>query len=134
LYQLLTRVVTLRTGFDLRVFAIVGLAVLADVCLASEIRKGATMTAKANSIWFQDTEKFSRWQTLKKGGDAKALAAYQGDVLRQRDAWQFTKPLTVKILDFAPKTGRADVEMTTVGRLQGSRWLLDRDALDAKTK
>ena len=111
---------------------VIGLATLANACLAGEIRKGATMQVKADSIWFQDAEKFARWQALKKRGDAKALAAYQEEALHQRDAWQFTKPLAVKIRDFKPKANRVDVEMRTEGRLQGSRWLLDTDAIDAE--
>ncbi|HTL63969.1 MAG TPA: hypothetical protein VL305_03150 [Pseudolabrys sp.] len=118
---------------DLRVFAgVIVLVALANACLAGEIRKGATMQVKADSIWFQDAEKFARWQSLKKGGDTKALAAYQEEALRQRDAWQFTKPLAVKIRGVTPKANRVDVEMMTEGRLQGSRWLLDIDAIDAK--
>ena len=118
---------------DIRVFAVVIILVaLANACLAGEVRKGATMQVKADSIWFQDAEKFARWQALKKGGDAKALAAYQEEALRQRDAWQFIKPLAVKILGVTPKANRVEVEMTTEGRLQGSRWLLDIDAIDAK--
>ena len=118
---------------DSRVFAgVVVLVALANACLAGEVRKGATMQVKADSIWFQDAEKFARWQALKKRGDAKALAAYQEEALHQRDAWQFTKPLAVKIRDFKPKANRVDVEMRTEGRLQGSRWLLDTDAIDAE--
>jgi hypothetical protein len=118
---------------DLRVFAgAIVLMALANACLAGEIRKGATMQVKADSIWFQDAEKFARWEALKKGGDAKALAAYQEEALHQRDAWQFTKPLTVKILGVTAKANRVDVEMMTEGRLQGSRWLIDSDAIDAK--
>jgi hypothetical protein len=118
---------------DLRVFAVViVLVALTNACPAGEVRKGATMQVKADSIWFQDAGKFARWQALKKGGDAKALAAYQEEALHQRDAWQFTKPLAVKILGVTPKASRVDVEMTTAGRLQGSRWLLDIDAIDAK--
>jgi hypothetical protein len=118
---------------DLRVFAgVIVLVALANACLAGEIRKGATMQVKADSIWFQDAEKFARWQSLKKGGDTKALAAYQEEALRQKDARQFTKPLDVKIRGATPKANRVDVEMMTEGRLQGSRWLLDIDAIDAK--
>ncbi|HEY7232397.1 MAG TPA: hypothetical protein VH558_18725 [Pseudolabrys sp.] len=118
---------------DLRVFAVViVLVAAASACLAGEIRKGVTMQVKADSIWFKDVEKFSRWQALKKNGDANALAAYQEGALRQRDAWQFAKPLAVKILGVTPKASRVDVEMMTEGRLQGSRWLLDIAAIDAK--
>jgi hypothetical protein len=107
-------------------------AVLASACFAAEIRKGAVVEVKNNSIWFQDAEHFTRWQTLKKNGDAKALAAYQEETLRQRDAWQFIKPLAVKIIDVTPKANRVEVEMMTEGRLRGSRWLLHVDAIDAK--
>lgn len=119
----------------MRMFAaVIVLAAVASACLAGEIRKGATVQVKADSIWFQDAEKFARWQALKGGGDTKALAAYQEEALHQRDAWQFTKPLAVKILAVAPKANRVDVEMMTVGRLQGSRWLLDTDAIDSKRR
>ena len=58
----------------LRVFAVAAvLAATTSACLAGEIRKGATVQVKANSIWFQDVEEFARWQTLKKGGDPKVL-------------------------------------------------------------
>ena len=116
-----------------RLFAVViVLAALTTACLAGEIRKGATVQVKADSIWFEEVEKLARWQALKKNGDAKALAAYQEEALRQRDAWQFIKPLTVKVLAVTPKANRVEVEMMTEGRLQGSRWLLDAGAVDAR--
>jgi hypothetical protein len=118
-----------------RLFAVVIVsAALASACLAGEIRKGATVQVKADSIWFGEVEKLARWQALKKNGDVKALAAYQEEALRQRDAWQFIKPLTVKVLAVTPKANRVEVEMMTEGRLQGSRWLLDADAIDAKAQ
>lgn len=121
--------------FLARLFAVViVLAALASACHAGEIREGATVQVKADSIWFEEVEKFTRWQALKKNGDAKALAAYQEEALRQRDAWQFIKPLTVKVLAVTPKANRVEVEMMTEGRLQGSRWLLDVDAIDAKAQ
>ena len=108
------------------------LAALGSPCVSGEIRKGATVQVKADSIWFQDMEKFARWQALKKNGDAKALAAYQEEALGQRAAWQFIKPLTVKVLAFTPKANRVEVEMVPEGRLHGSRWLLDISAIDTK--
>jgi hypothetical protein len=105
------------------------LVTLGSACLAGEIRLGATMQVKPNSIWFEDADKLARWQALKQSGDAKAFAAYQQEALHQRDAWQFINPHAVKVLKFAPEKNRVDVEMITAGRLQGSRWLLDADAL-----
>ena|SRR2546430_9523216 len=96
---------------------------------AGEIRKGATMQVKPNSIWFQNTAKLTHWQQLKKSGNSTALASYQDEVLSHRDAWQFTKQLTVKILSYEPRKNQVNVEMKTQGRMLGSTWLLDADAL-----
>jgi hypothetical protein len=86
------------------------------------------MQVKPNSIWFQDADKFTRWQELKTS-DSTALASYQDEVLSDRDAWQFTKWLTVKVLSYEPRKNQVNVEMKTAGRLLGSAWLLDADAL-----
>lgn len=64
---------------------------------AGEIRKGAVMQVKANSIWFQDTAMLTHWQQLKKNGDAAALEAFEHKALGDRDAWQFILPINVKI-------------------------------------
>ena len=50
-------------------------------------------------------------------------------MLGNRDAWQFIYPLTVKILGYDPAKHQVHVEMTTEGRMQGTDWLLDPDAL-----
>jgi hypothetical protein len=115
-------------------FAFIALVALGVACVAGEIRAGATMQVRANSIWFQDAGKFARWQALKKSGNAKAFAAYQESALHQRDAWQFTHPLTVTILRFEPEKNRVDVEMRTEGRLRGSNWMLEANALEAVRK
>lgn len=105
------------------------LATLSTGSIADEIRKGATVQVKANSIWFQDLSKLAHWQELKKGGNSAALASYQGEVLSQRDAWQFISALTVKILRYKPRSNQVNVEMTESGRLEGTEWWLDADAL-----
>ena len=96
---------------------------------AGEIRKGATMEVKPNSIWFQDTSRLAHWQELKKSGNTAALASYQGEVLSQRVAWQFVNALTIKILRYRPRTQQVNVEMTEPGRLAGTEWWLDASAL-----
>jgi hypothetical protein len=95
----------------------------------AEIRKGATMQVKPNSIWFQDPAKLAHWQQLKKSGNSKALASYQNEVLSQRAAWQFTEQLTVKVLGYQSGKKQVNVEVKTPGRLLSSKWLLDADAL-----
>jgi hypothetical protein len=105
------------------------LVVLGIGSFAGEIRKGATMEVKPNSIWFQDAAKLTHWQELKKSADAPALASYQHEVLSHRDAWQFLNQLTVKILSYEPRKNQVNVEMKTPGRTLGSTWLLDANAL-----
>jgi len=114
----------------MRVFlTLIVLLALSVGSVAGEIRKGATMRVKANSIWFQDTDRLTHWQALKKSGDSTALSSYQEEVLGNWDAWQFINPLTVKILSYKPRENRVDVEMKTSGRLLGTTWSLDADAL-----
>ena len=104
-------------------------AALAVAGFAGEIEKGAAMQVKPNSIWFQDAAQLAHWQKLKKSGNAKALASYQERLLSEREAWQFLNPLAVKIVGYQPKQRRVDVEMTSEGRMKGTTWLLDPDAL-----
>jgi hypothetical protein len=96
---------------------------------AGEIQKGASLQVKADSIWFQKSDQLAQWQELKKGGKAKAASAYGEKLLSNRDAWQFTKPLSVKILGYDAAKRRVQVEMTTSGRMQGTDWWLDDSAV-----
>jgi hypothetical protein len=109
--------------------ALLTLLALTSATHAGEIRIGASMQVKPDSIWFEDRANLARWQALKKAGDSKALASYQDGLLQAREAWQFTRPLTVRIRGFEPKAHLVDVEMQTEGRLQGSTWVLDTSAL-----
>ena len=97
--------------------------------VAGPIRKGAVMQVKPNSIWFEEVAKLTHWQKLKKGGNEAALTSYQDQMLGQREAWQFLKPLKVKILRYEPATSQVNVEMKTAGRLQGTTWWLDASAV-----
>ena len=100
--------------------------------LAGEIRTGATTTVRPDSIWFEKADDLTRWQQLKKGRNAKALATYQDEKLHQRDAWQFSYPMRVKILGHEPKTNQVSVEMLTEGRFLGTKWVLDAGTLMQK--
>jgi hypothetical protein len=97
--------------------------------LAGEIRTGATMEVKPNSIWFEDAAKLTHWQQLKKSRRFAALAAYQREMLSQRQAWQFTNRLSVKILGHESGKNQVHVEMQTEGRMLGTTWFLDADTL-----
>jgi hypothetical protein len=105
------------------------LLALAGGCHAGEIRNGAAMRVKADSIWFQDAATLKRWQALKKSGDTAALASYQDGMLKGRHAWQFLKSQEVRIRGTRPNVRRVDVEMIAAGRMQGTTWMLDADAL-----
>jgi hypothetical protein len=122
-------------GMRRRAFIVGGAAALplvvalSIVSFAGELRKAATMQVNANSIWFDDAAKLAQWQKLKKGGDSAALTSYQDEVLSHREAWQFINQLTVKILSYERGKNQVKVEMKTPGRLLGSTWFLDADAL-----
>ena len=96
---------------------------------AQELRKGAMVEVPAGTIWFRDASRLARWQGLKKSGNDAALAAYQQQVLASRDAWQFTNPLTVKVLDIGAGRNLVRVEMLTPGRMLGTTWLVDAGAV-----
>jgi hypothetical protein len=110
--------------------ALLFLLAFAGACHAGEIRGGATRRVKADSIWFQDAAQLAHWQALKKVGDAAALESYQDVLLKNRDAWQFLYPLEVRILGYRPNAHLVDVKMKSEGRMKGSRWILDVDALE----
>jgi len=114
--------------------ALLALTIGSVGALAAEIRVGATMTVKANSIWFQDAVMLAHWQKLKKRGNAAALTSYQEQKLHNRDAWQFIYPMTVKILGRTRKTNQLRVEMLTEGRMQGTHWVLDAGTLMQKRR
>jgi hypothetical protein len=105
------------------------LFVFSVAAYAGEIRDGATMQVKPNSIWFQKVNELSHWQRIKKSGDSKALEAYQDKELSERDAWQFTNPLTVKVVSYDAAKHQVKVEMETPGRMQGTTWFLDDTTL-----
>ena len=76
-----TGILVERRSHAAAMLALLILPTLGVGCFAAEIRKGATMQVKPDSIWFEDAAKLTRWQELKKGGDAAALASYQEDAL-----------------------------------------------------
>lgn len=86
------------------------------------------MQVKANSIWFQHVSLLSHWQKLKKDNSPE-LASYEIKQLGSRNAWQFTKPLPVKIISFDATTNQVNVEMEIENRLKGTIWWLDASAL-----
>jgi hypothetical protein len=107
---------------------LLALGILSLSAWAADIHKGATMQVKADSIWFQDGPRLSHWQKLKKDHSPE-LASYQEKELGSRNAWQFTKPLSVEILGYDVASNQVKVELETEGRMKGSVWWLDASAL-----
>jgi hypothetical protein len=112
-------------AFSRGLLAVLVLAALLAGAAADPLKTGAVIVVKPNLIWFEDASKLAQWQSLKKAGDEAALHAYQDRVLKEREAWQFLKPLTVKILRYEAATNQVNVEMKTAGRMQGTTWWLD---------
>jgi hypothetical protein len=105
-------------------------AVICAGAADAEIQKGSTMQVKAHSIWFPDLAKFDHWQNLRRSGNSAAASSYEANALDHREAWDFSIPQTVKILAYEPAKHRVKVEMKTPGRMLGSVWFLDTDALE----
>ena len=53
---------------------------------ADQLREGARMKVKSNSIWFQELGKLTTWQRLKKAGNRQEFESYQAKELGARDA------------------------------------------------
>ena len=97
-----------------------------NVCLfADQFRVGARMQVRENSLRFQTDVDLMVWQRFGKVANPAVMESYQTVVLGSRQAWQFTKQLTVKILNYEPQENQVRVELLTSGRLIGSVWWLD---------
>src|SRR4051812_48995290 len=99
------------------------------ISLGKEITSGETAEVEANSIWFWDQANLTHWQELKKGGDGKARKAYEEKTLGTREAFQFLKPLPVKVLTYDAGKQQVNVEMTTQNRMLGSKFWIDAEAV-----
>jgi hypothetical protein len=93
--------------------------------LAGEIREGATMYVKANSMWFQSANTLAAWQRDKKHFTPGALKAHQDNLLSSREAWQFITKQPVRIRRYWAAENEVEVEMLSPGRLHGSVWWVD---------
>jgi len=98
--------------------------------LGKEITTGETMEVKPNSIWFWEQAKLTQWQELKASGDEKARKAYEEKTLGPREAFQFLKPLEVKVLVYEAGKKQVNVEMLTKSRFEGSKFGIDAEAVD----
>lgn len=110
--------------------AVLVLVLMTAATSAADIRKGATMRIKAETLWFEDAGKFARWQRMKTRDDAATIARQEQSMLRAREAWRFEGAQSVKVLDPGVKGGGVRVEMLAEGRMQGTRWVVEESAVE----
>jgi hypothetical protein len=117
-----------RHAVNLRVLTAL-LTIAGSAAYSGDLETGTVVQVKPNAIWFEERAALAEWQRLKASDDQEALQAYEARVLSERQAWQFTVELEVKILGTDPTHSQFNVEMKTPSRLQGTMWYLDADAL-----
>jgi hypothetical protein len=98
------------------------MTVLAVSLLAAEIREGATMYVKADSMWFESYSGLDTWQRDKKNLTPEALKAHRENLLGTREVWQFVRKLPVRIRTYYAAASAVEVEMLSPGRFQSSVW------------
>jgi hypothetical protein len=103
---------------------------LAAVCVGSAgAGRGATIVVPANTIWFADAARLAHWQKLRDSDDPVGRSDYQEKLLHRREAFQFLRPLTVRLLGHDRARHRLVVQMISPGRFQRTMWYLDDAAL-----
>ena len=95
------------------------------LALAGEIREGAAMYVKPNSMWFQSDTALAAWQRDQARLSPKALKLHQDDLLGSREAWQFIYKQRVRIRGYGPTENQVEVEALGPGRFQGFIWWVD---------
>jgi hypothetical protein len=99
---------------------------LADVhAEAAEIRDGETGYVAKNSIWFTDESDLSVWKRVREAFAPKDVKTYQQIILEERQAWQFSGPIKVKVISYWANQHEINVKMLTEGRLADSEWWVE---------
>jgi hypothetical protein len=81
---------------------------------AAEIREGARMHVKENSMWFHSSTELAVWQRFQQVSTPEVMKTYQEIVLDTREAWQFGNRLPVKIITYWPGEHEVEVKMLPV--------------------
>ena len=119
-----------------KLIGLIGAALLCGAVHANavEIRDGGTGYIANNSFWFTNEPDLSVWKRVRQIFAPKGVAAYQGIILKERQAWQFIAgPLKVKVISYYADQHEIQVKMLTEGRLAGTDWWVDdKDYLKTK--
>ena len=120
---------------------LVKLVAVAILCLAgvhaeaAEIRDGDTGYIANNSIWFTEESDLSVWKRVRQAFAPKDVKTYQQIILEERQAWQFSGPIKVKVISYWANQHEINVKMLTEGRLADSEWWVeDKDYSDAAAR
>jgi len=111
--------------------AIFALLVAMNVCsFAAEIREGARMHLKENSMWFQSSSELATWQRFQQVSTPQVIKTYQDVVLGTREAWQFGNKLPVRIVTYWPNEHEVEVKMLPVGGRFDIWWVDAKDCIE----
>jgi hypothetical protein len=91
----------------------------------AEIHEGDTGYIAKNSIWFTNESDLSVWKRVRQTFAAKDVKTYQQIILEERQAWQFSGPIKVKVISYWVNQHEVNVKMLTEGRLADSEWWVE---------
>ena len=80
---------------------------------AAEIHDGDSGYIAKNSIWFTDESDLSVWKRVRQSFAPKDVKAYQQIILEERQAWQFSGPIKVKVISYWANQHEIHVKMLT---------------------
>src|SRR5262245_66509636 len=90
---------------------------------AAEIHDGDTGYIAKNSIWFTDESDLSVWKRVRQTFAPKDVKTYQQIILEERQAWQFSGPIKVKVISYWANKNEIQEKMITDGKLAAcERW------------
>ena len=102
---------------------------------AAEIHDGDAGYVAKNSIWFTNESDLSVWKRVRQTFAEKDVKAYQKIILEERQAWQFSGPIKVKVIGYWANQHEVNVKMLTEGRLADSEWWVeDKDYSNAAAR
>ena len=102
---------------------------------AAEIHDGDTGYIANNSIWLTNESDLSVWKRVRQAFAPKDVKTYQQIILEERQAWQFSGPIKVKVISYWAKQHEINVKMLTEGRLADSEWWVeDKDYSNAAAR
>jgi hypothetical protein len=102
---------------------------------AAEIHDGDTGYIAKDSIWFTNESDLSVSKRVRQAFAPNDVKTYQQIILEERQAWQFSGPIKVKVISYWANQHEINVKMLTEGRLADSEWWVeDKDYSNAAAR